>query len=151
MWQIRQMIALAVLAICAYTDIKERNIYIFPLCISSAGAVMITIISYIFSQDGGKGRILFEELVLPMAVGVLLIVAAKTKAAHVGMGDAYLLAALGLIIGIRPDIITAAAALTMVAVYALYMMISGRRRRFMRIPFAPFVMTGFMMVLINEI
>ena len=29
MWQIKEMIALAMLAICAYTDIREKNIYLF--------------------------------------------------------------------------------------------------------------------------
>ncbi len=148
MWQTRQMIALAMLAICAYTDIKEKNIYIMPLVICSAGGVALSVVSVIFTPGSGA------EAVLSVFAGTVIVAAVTALGKHMGPGDGYLMAALGIVLGIRTDAAIIAAAFTLAALYSVFGLISDKIRGVRKrksIPFAPFVMAGFMVVLINGI
>ena len=150
MRQIRLMMALAMLAVSAYTDIKERNIYVMPLLIPSAGAVLITVISAFALSGNEGGRVLFDHLILPVAAGALMILAAKLAKRRMGMGDGYLTASLFLLVGVRCGLFAILCGSVAASVYAGAAMLKKNKGR-MRIPFAPFVMTGFMVLLINEI
>lgn len=151
MWQIREMIALAMLAVCAYTDIKERNIYLVPLTISVSGAAMISLISFFTSSAGEGSGVLLKEIILPALVGLMVLVLAWIYRSHLGIGDAYLIAALGIITGIRCNLYTVICGLVIAFVFALVFMIIKKGRCRKSIPFAPFVMAGYMIVIINEI
>ncbi len=67
------MIALVVLAICAYTDIRERNIYMMPLMISSAGAVIMHLISVFSYEAAGRPEQIIGSICIPLLAGVLTI------------------------------------------------------------------------------
>ena len=151
MWQIKEMMALAMLAVSAYTDIKEKNIYLMPLIVPSAGAIAISVISYVCSYGTDESEILVYDILLPVFAGIILIVIAKAGIAHMGTGDGYLMAALGLVIGIRYNLFVISLGFIIASVYAGAVIISGRGRHRRRIPFAPFVMTAFVLVLFNEI
>ena len=151
MRQIREVIALAMLAISAYTDIKEKYIYTMPLVISSAGAAVISLIQ-LFALP--RKDILADNLVLPALFGLSVIAVIYVHRKHIGMGDAYLLAALGMVMGSRSTLYMTALALlgaSVMAVFYLAADIFGAGRRKKSIPFAPFVMVGFLLVLINGI
>ncbi len=151
MWQIRQMIALALLAVCSYTDIRERSIYLLPLLVSSGGVAAMIVVSCVFSSPGEGYGIIWHEIAVPVIAGIVILIAVKAAGAYIGLGDGYLMASLGLITGIRTGLYTIFAAFAGASVYALVRVISGRRRFAKEIPFAPFVMSGFMVILINEI
>ena len=150
MWQIRETIAVAMLAICAYTDIREKNIYIFPLAVSSSGAVIIIILSGMTDGAGNPGETFVRELLLPAVLGSISVSAAYIFKTFVGAGDGYLIAALVVITGIRMCILSVIAAAFAVFVFCVGMMISGRRQYVQTVPFAPFVLAGFLVVLISE-
>ena len=150
MRQIRELIALFVLAISAYTDIKERNIYTMPLIVSAAGAVIMSVIMIIGAPAGEECDIFYSELAGPALVGALIIFAAALFKGHIGAGDAYLLAALGFILGIRQHLGTMIIAVFAAFIYAGVCVMIGRtqkRRFYAEIPFAPFVMIGFVFVI----
>ena len=152
MWQIKEMIALAMLAICTYTDIKERNIYLFPLIVSATGAVAVSVVSFMCAPADEEAGILIGDLMIPVLAGVFIIICVRAAKRHVGIGDGYLMAALGMIIGVRSNVISMVAGLFAASIYACIILIKkGKISRFRRrsIPFAPFVMTGYMLVLIN--
>ena len=94
MWQVREMIALFMLAICTDTDIRMRRIYLVPLFICALG---------------------------------------------------------GIIIGSRSNMYVIMTACFAASLYAALVKIKGKRRFVKSIPFAPFVMTGLMVMMINEI
>ena len=151
MWQIKEMIALVMLAVCAYTDIKERSIYVFPLAVSVTGTVAISIVSFICSPVDKETEILLYDILLPAITGVILIIAVRAAKSHIGMGDGYLMASLGLMTGLKTLAYMILVAFVLAAIYGFIKSVF-RKRRFVRsIPFAPFVLTGFVAVLINEI
>ena len=145
MWQIKQMIALAMLAVCTYTDIRERNIYIVPLIISAAGGILTVFTAFWGIPDYG-GECLVADLVFPSLAGVLMITAAKICRKHIGQGDGYLLACLGILIGNRRNLYVILIASVAASVYGAVLMFRRRKHRAGGIPFAPFVMSGFMMI-----
>lgn len=149
MRQIKEMIALAMLAVSAYTDIREKNIYISPLVISASGAVVISLIQYLFLPGED---IIADAVILPAVTGIVLTVLIHAYRRHIGMGDAYLLAALGFVAGNRQNMYTITIALPFAAVYAVIVMISKRhgKWRHAQIPFAPFVMAGFIVALLSQ-
>lgn len=152
MRQIRELIALATLAISAYTDIKERNIYTMPLIVSAAGAAVMSMIMLICAPAGEECDILLSELAGPALVGALIIMTVRLLGKHMGEGDGYLLAALCMVTGIRESMITMAATAFTAFIYAGGYVTVGkiRGKRFYRdIPFAPFVMIGFVLVNVN--
>lgn len=154
MWQIKEMIALAMLAVCAYTDIKERSIYVFPLVVSVTGAVAISTVSFMCAPVDKETEILLYDILLPAITGGILIVAVRAAKSHMGMGDGWLMASLGMTIGVRDNIIAVTAAFLAASVYACIILFGNgirRRLRHKSIPFAPFVMAGYMLVLVNGI
>ena len=150
MWQIKEMIALAMLAVCSYTDIKERYIYTMPLLISSAGSVMITVIAC--ALPGYVQGMLFNDLVVPLAAAASMTIIAKKVKAVIGAGDLYMMATLGMVTGTGYALRVLMAGSLSAAVYSVTMLIAGKLRIRRSIPFAPFVMAGFLAVLLtNEI
>lgn len=152
MRQIREVIALAIVVISAYTDIKERSIYTMPLVVSAAGAAVMSFIMIICAPAGEECDILLSELAGPALVGALIIFATMLFGKHMGEGDGYLLAALCMVTGIRENMLTILLAAFTAFIYAWGYVIAGkiRRRRFNKdIPFAPFVMIGFLLVIVN--
>ncbi len=150
MWQVRQVIALAMLAICVYTDIRERMIYMMPLIISASGAVIISVVS-VFAVWGNGMETLWHLIVFPTAAGILLMGFSYVYRDRIGTGDGCLLAALGMILGNRYNFSVIMYSLISVFLFSIISVIVGRRRRPHSIPFAPFVMAGFLVVLISEI
>lgn len=151
MWQVRQILALAMLAVCAYTDIKEKSIYVMPLVITGTGAVIISLVSVLAESGEVAGKTMVDYMVLPAAAGISAVLLSRASGGHIGSGDALLLGVLGLVTGIKTDIVTFTAGLFAVSVYAMAVLVLPRKRRVKYIPFAPFVMTGYVLVLANEI
>ena len=150
MWQIRWMIALVMLAICTYTDIRERNIYLIPLIISASGGMLITMEAF-FMIPGYDAGMFVNELIIPILTGGTMILISKAIKRHIGIGDIYMLVALSLIIGTGYMLLAVVAGSAAASLFAGVTMIKGRRRFIRSIPFAPFVMSGFMIVMVNEI
>ncbi len=152
MRQIRELIALAMLAVSTYTDIKEKSIYLVPLSICTAGAVMLSVTSYAFAPVMAGEVILLQELLYPALAGILLIIVAKAGKSYIGTGDGFLSAALWMVLGLRDGIYAVIAGLLILFVISAGILISGRGKGRSLIPFAPFIMAGYLTVLIvNEI
>lgn len=144
------MIALIMLAICAYTDIKEKNIYIIPLIISAAGGILITLTAY-WGFESYSDAELFCDLIGPAVAATVMTAGIKLFERYIGSGDGYLMAALGLLIGNRYNLYVAVAGSVFAALFALVMTLRKKKRFGAKIPFAPFVMAGFLLVMANEI
>ena len=146
----RQMIALFMLAICAYTDIKKKYIYLVPLVICAVGGSLIVLTAY-FAIPEYTGVELTNDLITPALAGTVLILLAKCADRYIGSGDGYLMAALGILIGNRCNLYVAAVGSVLASGYAFVMLVRKKKRFMSSIPFAPFVMAGFVMVTAYEI
>ena len=151
MRQIRELIALAMLAVSSYTDMKEKSIYPVPLAICTAGGVALSVTSYAFAPSMTGGDILLQELLYPLVAGIMVIIIVKAGKHYIGAGDGYLTAALWMVLGLRAGIYAEIAGLLFSFAVSACLLISGRGRCHRLIPFAPFILAGYLAVLINEI
>ena len=150
MQQIKQMIALAMLAVCAYTDIRERNIYLAPLVISVAGGVMTVLAAFWFIPEYGFAG-LIPDLVVPALAGALIVMIVKLSGKYIGDGDGYMMASLGILIGNAHNLMVLVTASVAASMYAAVLVIGKKKRRIIGIPFAPFVLSGYMAVTMTGI
>ncbi len=150
MRQIRECIALAMLAISSYTDIREKYIYLVPMIISAAGAALMSVIYALSGPDESAAGVVTGEVIIPAAAGIVLIALSKAAREHIGAGDGYLVASLGMVIGLRSMLCAAAAGIMASLLFAAVFISGNRRHKRIFIPFAPFVLAGYMAVLIYE-
>ena len=89
-----------------------------------------------------------RDITLPILAGIVFILAGRIKSIPFGEGDAYTLAALGLVIGPWGSLQLMAAGLISAGVFTSLMMLAGRLRMDQKIPFVPFLLAGYMLGLI---
>ena len=155
---------LFVMAICAYTDYKEGNIYLFPLLCGAfasfllfVGQLVLPLVLPFCIMTQGRSFLgeeiyltayMTEYLIFPCAfMGLLLMLSYATKG-QIGQGDGYLCGAVGVIAGIRICVCTVLYGSILcsaaVGVFGLMENLKKREiRKDLRIPFAPFALVGF--------
>lgn len=133
-----KLTALILLSYSAYTDIKNREIMMIPVIIT----FITDMVSIVFSQDSSRANL------IGMIPGeVILLISFITKG-KIGDGDAYLMIVIGLVLGIRRTLILMFIASAMAAVWAVAKMCIAKADRRDTIPFAPFLLSGYMGVLL---
>lgn len=123
----------AVLLICAYTDIRKREIYKNVIGVHLAAALLLHLITE-------KGAFLAAAAgALP---GVLCLAVSFLTGQEIGYGDAFLIMSCGFSLGLYKGMIILYAAFLCVGLWALGMVLSGKGKRKTEIPFAPFMLAG---------
>lgn len=124
---------LAFLGINAWTDLKKRQVSLVLVGIFAAASLLWNL---------RNGEISWEYLIPVGIGGFLLAVSFLTKGA-LGMGDGWLMAALGL--GLNTGEFLAALFVGMLccALWAVVLMTVFRRGKHTEIPFVPFLLLGY--------
>lgn len=151
MWKIekiREVCALLILAVSAYTDIKERNIYIMPLVIGAISAMSLSIISFINTPCGELTKQVFSEIISPLLAAGFVILITYMLRDNIGVGDGYLFAMLFLMIGVVRNVRLICVASIFVGIFGAIVMMIRLDKVYKRIPFAPFMMAGFITIMI---
>lgn len=149
--QTRQIIALATLGISAYTDLKERYIYIFPLIVAGIAAVSISISQYFTKAAENMLPMFVSWIASPVVVGLFIIFLVYMLDDYIGMGDAYLVSIMGFMNGVLLNIRLLCAAFLLSGIFGLvYFGIKGNKKdmRSIQLPFAPFLLIAYVGVLI---
>lgn len=132
-----EIIVLIFLSYCSYTDIKDRSINTIAVGI----CLLLTMIERIVF----KGNLAF--FVVGMIPGICILLISIFTKALIGLGDAFIIIAIGaidIILAIDVIILSFACA----GLYSLIMLMTKRLSRKDKIPFAPFILTGYMGVII---
>lgn len=145
---LKETIALIILAVCAYTDIKEKYIYLMPLLVGGIASFALSVM--IFMQDTCEGaqRNMLSLMLFPIAFSIFIVMLGRLCDGMIGMGDIYLIAMLSMSIGVIRDVRTVSASVIIAGVSCFCMLIFGKAKRWSKIPFAPFLLAGFMSVMI---
>ena len=136
---LRFVFVLTVLIIEAVTDFKKKEVnIIFPILLAAAAVVML-----FFSKD-----ISLINAIIGIAEGLLLILISVLTKGQIGMGDGILLAACGLMLGGRDNLIMFFFACLSSAVVSALIMIIKKEDKKTKIPFAPFMIPGFLIMVL---
>ena len=136
---IRFAFVLIVLVIEAVTDFKKKEVNIvFPVLLAAAATVML-----FFTKD-----ISLLNSIIGIAEGVLLILISFLTKGEIGMGDGILLAACGLMLGGKDNLIMFFFACLSSAIVSALIMLIKKADKKTKIPFVPFMIPGFLIMVL---
>ncbi|MCF0230332.1 MAG: prepilin peptidase [Parasporobacterium sp.] len=134
----RQIIILLFLAYEAFEDIRTGTVNTGAIALCGAAGLIINIIT------GEPGT--YSMLTGTILGGLMVLISFLSREA-VGMGDALIMVSLGLTLGYEKAVILTLAAFIMAALCSVCLMVKGYRKKKESIPFAPFLMGGYLLVL----
>lgn len=161
MFKMRQVIAVILMTVSAYTDLKERNIYIAPIVVSLAASLIMTIMTDIYLLTSGQQKGPFfninEYILYPVIASVIIMIFTYIFRKSIGEGDGYLIASLGFVLGIKCTfsiIVISCMSCSIVSIgiciFNLVKRIRLKESGFgesisIRLPFAPFIMFAYIL------
>ena len=132
-----RLIVLIVLTYSAYTDLKKREIMMVPIYM----CFLIGIFGMIFRDQ------VIDDSLLGLLPGMIMLLFALIFRGSIGEGDAYLFMAIGILTGPSCAIYTLILSSLFGAVYSIAGLILKRKNRKDTIPYAPFILSGFLGVM----
>ena len=136
---IRFVFVFVVLIIEALTDFRKKEVNIPVSAILAAGAVIM----FFWGKD-----ISLINTIIGLAEGVFLILVSVITKGQIGMGDGILLAACGLMLGGKDNMIMFFFACISSAIVSALIMIIKKADKKTRIPFVPFMIPGFLVMVL---
>ena len=94
------------------------------------------------------GDISLPERALGLATGLAVLCVSLITREKIGKGDALLLCITGAFLGVYDNAVLIAMAFMLIICYSLTMLARGRLNKSSRVPFAPFVFAGYLMLLV---
>ena len=138
---VEQGIFLSFLTVCAVRDAKKKS---FPVWLLALGTLVPAVILAEKSFSQGAG--IWLPPVLGALPGLGLYLAGRLFPGSVGSGDAWLMADTGLFLGWEKNLILWWIASTLAALAGGILLITGKGSRKTRLPMAPFVLAGYVLL-----
>lgn len=124
---------LVFLGLNAWMDIRNKEI-------SLVSAGVFAVIGVLFSvQKGGGGW----QMLLSTGTGVMFLGLSILTRGAIGMGDGWLIAALGTVLSVQELLYTVCTGMFLAAGCALILLAVFHRKRDAEIPFVPFLLAGY--------
>lgn len=145
MWTIEERVCLAVLILISMIDIRKRKIPNWVLVVSGLTA-------FIYQMMNQTKRV--EVLLAGITCGTIFLLVSRVTKEGLGYGDSWAIVILGGYLGIWKLLEVLAGAFLVAALWSVVVlsgrMIRGKRTLQYRIPFFPFLMFGYVAVLLEE-
>ncbi|MCR5269025.1 MAG: prepilin peptidase [Lachnospiraceae bacterium] len=140
MWVLTGL-ALILLGLCTYTDVRKREIPVLFL-------LLFLLLSFFYRGAFGKWWMGFWELLLRFLSGGILLLVHALKKKWLGLGDALLVLVCGYMTGAQMILATVCAAFLSSGLCALLLLLTGKRKSGDTLPFVPFLLLGFIIAII---
>ena len=122
------------LGINTWTDIRKREICLPVLCLFLTGGILWRI----------KVGTVYPEGLASMGIGSLAAVISALSRGKVGIGDGLLILAMGSLLDVGELLEMLCLALLLCGIYAGFQLCVFKKKRDTEIPFAPFLMLGYL-------
>lgn len=126
------LVEILFLAICSYTDIKNRIIYTW--CCICFGIIGIICIMF------NNGEI--KDIGICILPGISMLIISFISRQQIGYGDAIMIIVCGLISGLGKVILLCFAAFVLVLLYSIFCLVTKRKTVKDKVAFAPFLFAG---------
>ena len=130
---IREVSVLVFLAVNAWTDSQKREISLLAVLLFAAGGLLWSLQSR---------RSIFHALI-PLGTGMVVLVLAVLTRGAVGMGDAWVLLDLGIVLETGEFLITVCLGVLLSGGCAMILLALKKAGRRPEIPFVPFLLAGY--------
>lgn len=130
-------ILLLFLAAAAWEDMKTGGITVILLASGAMAGVLARIIT---------GHTEVPDMAVGAGIGLVLLIISFGSRQALGYGDGLLLAVSGICLGGMKNLILLLISLVMAALCSAFLVMTGKKKSRDRIPFAPFVLGGFVLM-----
>ena len=117
-----------------FLDIRRREI-------SAVSAIALSITGIGFAIVQKPGLLAFF---LPVGIGCVFLALSILTEGKLGMGDAWVLIALGTMLELQRYVIVLLTGLLLASVWSVYLMLFRKKKRTEEIPFLPFLLIGYL-------
>ena len=125
------------LLICGIQDMREKQIYVYPVIFMLAAVMVYQIASRGLSVSNWLGG---------LAVGGVLCLISVVSKGQIGLGDAMLFCLTGLTVGFGGNIQILFYSFLFAAVVSGYLMFVRRKNKKYTLPFVPYLFLGYCLV-----
>lgn len=122
------------LGINTWTDIRKKEICVPVLCIFLTGGIFLRVSEGTFWTEG----------LISMGIGVVAAVISVLTRGEIGFGDGLLILAMGSVLKSRELLGILLAALLLCGIYSGLQLLVFKKKRDTEIPFAPFLLAGYL-------
>lgn len=141
MWTIDRVVCLVILLILTLIDIREHKVPVRILVVSGIGVIVYHLI----------GRELpFILLAGGIAIGVLFLLIGKVTDESIGYGDGLGIMILGAYLGTWKLVEVLVGAFLILGICSILVLWIKKLSRGITLPFFPFLMSGYILVLLTE-
>lgn len=148
MQEMRKLIALIILVYSSYTDIKEKSIYVLQITIGAILGIALSLIEYFFLHNHSNHHYWLNMFFLPILIFLIIYMIASFTNELIGKGDAILIFYICLIIGTAMSLRILFSSIILSGIYSFILIISGKCTSSYEIAFAPFLLAGFLFILL---
>lgn len=139
MWEMNQIICIAILTILSVMDICYRKVPQLLLIIGSIGVVCFQ-----YSKGGVQGWVLGAGI----CVGILFLLLSKVTQEGIGYGDSWGILILGGFLGVWGVLEVLLVAFLLLIVVGIFCLVTGRLGRKTTLPFYPFLTVGYVVTVV---
>lgn len=122
------------LSIQSWTDVRKREICLPVFGVFLLGGILWRISRGTFWTEG----------MLSMGTGILMAFLSAVSRGEIGFGDGLLILAMGAVLNVRELAGILCAAFLLCGIYAGIQLLVLKKQRDMEIPFAPFLLAGYL-------
>lgn len=138
---LQNTLVLGFFSISAYQDFRNKKINIYFLL---TGAI-IGLLFHLYSMEFDIIEILFG-----MGIGIMILLYGFLLGGGVGLADGMILIVSGIFLGFEKNMEVFVAGLFLSGITSLFLSVIKRKGRTYRIPFAPFLLAGYLFVMAME-
>lgn len=128
------------LIICSWSDIRKKIIS-FQVLIIAVSIILITLLI--------QNNLWVWERIIGIGIGGILLVLSKITRGQIGLGDGLLFCVTGLAIGGWNNLLLLSYSLCLAFIYSSVIWIRKWTNKYKTIPFVPFVLLGYIGVLLS--
>ena len=138
---LQNTLMLGFFAISAYQDYRKRKINVYFLLTGG----IIGLLVHLYSMEFDIIEILFG-----MGIGIMILLYGFLLGGGVGLADGMILIVSGIFLGFEKNLEVFVAGLFLVGITSLFLSVIKKKGRTYRIPFAPFLLVGYLFVMVME-
>ena len=138
---LQNTLMLGFFSISAYQDYRKRKINVYFLLTGG----IIGLLVHLYSMEFDIIEILFG-----MGIGIMILLYGFLLGGGVGFADGMIPIVSGIFLGFEKNLEVFVAGLFLVGITSLFLSVIKKKGRTYRIPFAPFLLVGYLFVMVIE-
>ena len=138
---LQNTLMLGFFSISAYQDYRKRKINVYFLLTGG----IIGLLVHLYSMEFDIIEILFG-----MGIGIMILLYGFLLGGGVGFADGMILIVSCIFLGFEKNLEVFVAGLFLVGITSLFLSVIKKKGRTYRIPFAPFLLVGYLFVMVME-